>query len=196
MGIELKKGENVFYPAPYVPSEPALLIVTDQRIVYFGDDGRQEMESKKVSFVGRLSGRPYLWLCVVLALIGAPLFLYAGNEWFGLIGDTPAVKDMKNFSDQTITEDTGAEDPLITKIKVLAMAAVGAGLCFAAFKLVKKKRWIVVVRGGDELLRLRVPDEMKQTQVVMTIQAMVQTAKAMKDAAAKAAAATAAAKKS
>ena len=41
MGIELKKGENVFYPAPYVPSEPAFIIVTDQRIVHFGDEGRQ-----------------------------------------------------------------------------------------------------------------------------------------------------------
>jgi hypothetical protein len=181
MGIELKKGENVFYPAPYVPSEPALLIVTDQRIVYFGDEGRQEMEAAKVSFVGRLQGRPYLWLCVVMALVGAPLFLYAANQWFGLIGDVPAVKDMKNFSDQTITEDTGAEDPLITKIKTVAMALVGAGLCLAALKLIKKKRYIVILRG-DGLMKMRVPDEMKQTQIVMTIQAMQQTAKAMKSA--------------
>src|SRR5438128_263642 len=121
MGIELKKGENVYFPAPYVPSEPALLLVTDQRIIYFGQEGREEMEAKKVSFVGRLQGRPYIWLCVVMALVGAPLFLYAANNWFGAIGDVPAVKDMKNFSDQTITEDTGGEDPLITKIKTLAM---------------------------------------------------------------------------
>ena len=185
MGIELKKGENVYYPAPYVPSEPALLIVTDSRIVYFGSEGRQEMESKKVSFVGRLSNRPYLILCVVLTLIGVPTFLYAANEWFGAIGDTPAVKDMKNFSDQTITEDTGNEDPLYTKIKVLAMGAFGAGLCFVAFKLVKKKRWIVVLRAGQDLMKVIVPDEMKQTQVVMTIQAMQQSAKAMADAKAK-----------
>ena len=183
MGIELKKGENVYFPAPYVPSEPALLLVTDQRIVYFGDDGREEMEAKKVSFVGRTSGRPFLWMCIVMVLAGAPLFLYAANNWFGAIGDVPAVKDMKNFSDQTITEDTGGEDPLITKIKTLAMAAVGAGLCFAAWYLIKKKRYIVIVRGGDQLMKMRVPDEMKQTQVVMTIQAMQQTAKAMKDAA-------------
>jgi hypothetical protein len=182
MGIELKKGENVYFPAPYVPSEPALLIVTDQRIVNFGDEGREEMESKKVSFVGRSSGRPFLLLCIGMALIGAPLLLYAANEWFGVVGDTAAVKDMKNFSEQTITEDTGAEDPLITKIKVIAMGAVGAGLLFAAYTLIKKKRYIVMVRGGDQLMRLKVPDELKQTQVVMTIQAMVQTAKAMKDA--------------
>lgn len=182
MGIELKKGENVYFPAPYVPSEPALLIVTDNRIVYFGDEGREEMESKKVSFVGRTSGRPFILLCIAMVLVGAPIFLYAANNWFGVIGDTAAVKDMKNFSEQTITEDTGAEDPLITKIKTLAMAAVGAALCFGAYILIKKKRYIVIVRGGEQLLRMRVPDEMKQTQVVMTIQAMQQTAKAMKDA--------------
>jgi hypothetical protein len=185
MGIELKKGENVFYPAPYVPSEPALLIVTDQRIVNFGQEGRQEMESKKVTFVGRQSIRPYLWACVVMAVIGLPIFLYAANEWFGVVGDTPAVKDMKNFSDQTITEDTGAEDPLYTKIKTIALGAFGAALCFVAFKLVKKKRWIVVIRGGQDLMKVVVPDEMKQTQVVMTIQAMQQSAKAMADAKAK-----------
>ena len=188
MGIELKKGENVFFPAPYVPSEPALLIVTDQRIVYFGAEGRQEMEAKKVSFVGRLSGRPFVILSIVMVLIGAPILLYAANNWFGLVGDTPAVKDMKNFSEQTITEDTGAEDPLITKIKTLAMAAFGAGLCFVAWRLVKKKRWLVVIRGGEQMFRMRVPDEMKQTQVVMTIQAMQQSAKAISDAKAKQAA--------
>lgn len=182
MGIELKKGENVYYPAPYVPSEPALLIVTDQRIINFGDEGRQEMESKKVSFVGRQSNRPYLWACIVMVLVGAPILLYAANNWFGVVGDTPAVKDMKNFSDQTITEDTGAEDPLITKIKTLAMGAFGAALLFVSFKLVKKKRWIVVIRAGQDLMKVVVPDEMKQTQVVMTIQAMQQSAKAIADA--------------
>ncbi len=182
MGIELNKGENVFFPAPYVPSEPALLIVTDKRIVNFGPEGRQEMEASKVSFVGRLNGRPYILLCVLMVLAGAPLFLYAANQWYGLIGDTPAVKDMKNFSEQTITEETGAEDPMITKIKTIAMAAVGAALMFVAWRLVKKKRWVVMVRGGDQMMKMQVADEMKQTQVVMTIQAMQQTAKAMKNA--------------
>jgi hypothetical protein len=185
MGIELKKGENVFFPAPYVPSEPALLLVTDQRIIHFGEAGREEIEAKKVSFVGRLQSRPFVAMCVVMALIGLPLVLYAANNWFGVIGDTPAVKDMKNFDDQTVTEDNTAEDPLYTKIKTLAMAAVGAGLCFAAYKLIKKKRYIVIVRGGDQILKMRVPDENKQTQVVMTVQAIQQSAKAMKEAQAK-----------
>jgi len=70
MGIELKKGENVFFPAPYVPSEPALLLVTDQRIIHFGEAGREEIEAKKVSFVGRLQSRPFIAMCVVMALIG------------------------------------------------------------------------------------------------------------------------------
>jgi hypothetical protein len=196
MGIELKKGENVFYPAPYVPSEPALIIVTDNRIIHFGDEGRQEMESAKVQFVGRLQGRPFLGLCIVMALIGAPLFLWAGNQWFGLVGDTPAVKDMKNFSDQTITEDTGAEDPLYTKIKVILVAAIGAGLCFAAFKLIKKKRYTVIVRDDKTMMKMKVPDEMKQTQIVMIVQSMQQTAKAMAAAKAKNAAAAAAPAKS
>jgi hypothetical protein len=186
MGIELKKGENVFYPAPYVPSEPAFIIVTDQRIVHFGDEGRQEMPSAKVSFVGRLQQRPFLWLCIVLVVIGLPILLYAANNWYGLVGDVAAVKDMKTFSEQGITADTAgdAEDPLYTKIKTVALGAFGAALIFVAWRLIKKKRYIVIVRGGDELMKLKVPDEMKQTQIVMTVQAMQQTAKAMKGAAA------------
>ena len=186
MGIELKKGENVFYPAPYVPSEPAFIIVTDQRIVHFGDEGRQEMASAKVSFVGRLQQRPFLWLCIVLVVIGLPILLYAANNWYGLVGDVAAVKDMKTFSEQGITADTAgdAEDPLYTKIKTVALGAFGAALIFVAWRLIKKKRYIVIVRGGDELMKLKVPDEMKQTQIVMTVQAMQQTAKAMKGAAA------------
>src|SRR5260221_553531 len=115
MGIELKKGENVFYPAPYVPSEAAMLIVTDKRIVYFGDQGRQEMEANKVSFVGRPSGRPFLTMCIVFALIGAPLLGYAANRWFGVIGEDVPVKELKSFAEQPpITEDPGIEDPAWT----------------------------------------------------------------------------------
>jgi hypothetical protein len=190
MGIELKKGENVFYPAPYVPSEPAMLIVTDQRLVYFGNEGRQEMDAKKVSFVGRTSGRPFLVMCIVFALIGLPILAYAANRWYGAVGEDVAVKDLKSFAEQPpITEDPGIEDPAWTKVKVIAMGAVGAGLLAAAWFLVKKKRYLVTVRGGQQLMRIIMPDEMKQTQVMMTIQAMQQTVKAMaKPAAAPAAA--------
>jgi hypothetical protein len=180
MGIELKKGENVFYPAPYVPSEPALIIITDKRVVYFGAEGRQEMDSAKVAFTGRMQVRPYLVACIIMVLIGLPMFLYAANRWYGVVGeDIAPVKDMKNFDEQTLTEDPGVEDPFWTKLKVIATGAIGAVLCLVAWRLVKKKRYLVLVRGEKDLIRMVVPDEMKQTQIIMTIQAMQQTAKAM-----------------
>jgi hypothetical protein len=174
MGIELKKGENVFYPAPYVPSEPALIIITDKRVVYFGDDGRQEMEANKVSFVGRISGRPFLVACILMALIGLPLAGYGAWMWY-------SVKDMKTFAESPpMTEEVEYEDPAITRIKAIVIGGLGAVLAVGAWYLIKRKRYYVVVRGGQELIRLRVPDEMKQTQIIMTIQAMQQAAKAMK----------------
>jgi hypothetical protein len=173
MGIELKKGENVFYPAPYVPSEPAMIIVTDQRVVYFGDEGRQEMEAKKVSFIGRVSGRPYLVACILMALIGLPLAGYGAYMWY-------SVRDMKTFAEAPpMTEEVDYEDPFITRIKAYAIGGVGALLVVGAWFLIKKKRYVVVCRGADQLMRIIVQNEMQQSQIMMTIQAMQKTVQAM-----------------
>jgi hypothetical protein len=183
MGIELKKGENVFFPAPYVPSEPALIIVTDQRVVYFGAEGRQELDARKVSFVGRLTSRPFLVFCIVAALIGIPVAGYGAWLWY-------SVKDMKTFAESPpMTEEVDYEDPAITRIKALALAAVGGGLAVGAWFLIKKKRYVVICRGDDQLVRMRVKDELAQTQIVMTIQAMQKTVQAMQKPAAPAPAA-------
>jgi hypothetical protein len=182
MGIELKKGENVFYPAPYVPSEPAMIIVTDQRVVYFGDEGRQEMEAKKVSFIGRVSGRPYLVACIIMALMGLPLAGYGAYLYW-------SVKDMKTFAEAPpMTEEVDYEDPFITRIKAYALGGVGAVLVVAAWFLIKKKRYVVICRGADQLMRITVPDEIKQQQIMMTIQAMQKTVQAMQQAGKQAAA--------
>jgi hypothetical protein len=172
MGIELRKGENVFFPAPYVPSEPALIIVTDQRVVYFGDEGRQEMEAKKVNFIGRMSGRPFLVACIIMALVGIPLAGWGAWMWY-------SVRDMKTFAEAPpITEEVDYEDPFITRIKAYVIGGLGAGLAVAAWYLIKKKRYLVVCRGGDQLLRIVVKDEMQQSQIMMTVQAMQKTAQA------------------
>lgn len=177
MGIELKKGENVFYPAPYVPSEPAFIIITDKRVVYFGADGRQEMEASKVSFTGRMQSRPYLVACIIMALIALPLVGIGAWKYY-------EVKDMKSFEEAPpITEEVDYEDPAVTRIKAAIMVIIGIGLALGVRFLIKRKHYFVLVRGGPDLIRMKVPDEMKQTQIIMTIQAMQQTAKAMKGAA-------------
>jgi hypothetical protein len=181
MGIELKKGENVFFPAPYVPSEPALIVVTDHRVVYFGTEGRQEVDARQISFVGRLTNRPFLILCIVAALIGLPIAGYGAWMWY-------SVKDMKTFAESPpITEAVDYEDPAITRIKALVAMGLGGGLALGAWYLIKKKRYLVICRGGDQLVRMRVKDEMQQTQIVMTIQAMQKTVQAMQKAPAPAA---------
>jgi hypothetical protein len=174
MGIELKKGENVFYPAPYVPSEPAMIVITDKRVVYFGAEGRQEVAADKVSFVGRTSGRPFLVACIIMVLVGLPLAGWGAWMWY-------SVKDMKTFAESPpITEEVDYEDPAITRIKAIVIGGVGALLVAGAYFLIKKKRYIVMIRAGQELVRMIVPDEMKQTQILMTIEAMQKTVKAMK----------------
>src|SRR5690349_18107286 len=76
--MELSPGENVFYPMPYVEGEAHLLVITNQRVLHFGDAGKQEMPAKQIQFVGRMSGRPYVVLGVVLALLVALPLVGAG----------------------------------------------------------------------------------------------------------------------
>src|SRR5687767_2318204 len=73
MSIDLRPGENVFFPVPFAENEAHLLVITNQRVVQFGEEGRQELPAREVSFVGRLSERPFVALGVILAIIGLPL---------------------------------------------------------------------------------------------------------------------------
>lgn len=171
MALQLKPGESVIFPAPYVPTEPALTLVTTTRIVNFGDEGRIEMDLSKVSFTGKLSTRPLLVLGIILALIGAPLVLYGAYNW-------NRVKGMPTFEEQPPPPGIEAEDPADVRIKAVIFAVVGALFVGAAYLSAKKIRWLVLCRGDGKMMRIIVKDEMQQTQLLMTLQAMVQGAKA------------------
>src|SRR5207253_8340824 len=73
MPIKLNPNELAFYPQPLVESEPNLLVITNQRIVQFGDAGPQEMPARQISHIGRVSERPLLPLGLLAVLVGLPL---------------------------------------------------------------------------------------------------------------------------
>ncbi len=167
MGIELQKGENVLYPAPYVPSEPALLVVTTSRTVYFGSDGRQEMLSRDLIYTGRSVGRPYWVIALFLALLGLPLSGYAAYSYLSVYGKP-------SFAEQppAVTEGVELEDPADARWRALYFGAPAVLLMAGAYFLIKKKRYLVICRNrSGDLMKIAVEDSIKQMTLMMTIQA-------------------------
>jgi hypothetical protein len=77
MSIVLGPEEQVFFPQPYVPGEPANIIITNKRLVRITDMGMAEFPVRDIDYVGRTSHRPFKVLGVVL-ILGALVMLVSG----------------------------------------------------------------------------------------------------------------------
>ena len=188
--IVLKPDETVFYPAPFVEDEVYPVVITTKRvlqtIVDKKQDKRVEMDVEKVTFVGRSQKRPRLVIGIGMIFIGLPLVILGAYWWYTVHG-------MPTFDEQPPSmENSDMEDPMTVRIKAVAVAAAGAILCIGGFLLGKKQTFAVVCRGPKRNMRLPVADKQQQTQLVMTLQAAMSSAKSQNKAAAAQAAAQAA----
>jgi hypothetical protein len=171
--VELRPLENVFFPAPYDENEYTPLIITSQRVLQLEGDKRREMEAKKVTFVGRSSTRPLIFIGLFFVLCGLPVVGYGAYLWLSVHG-------MPTFEEKSPTvEDPGFEDPGKVRIEAIICAAVGIVLAAIGLFLAKRQRHIVIVRGEKRAMKLRVKDKIQQQQVMMTVQAMMNAAKAI-----------------
>jgi hypothetical protein len=171
--VELRPLENVFFPAPYDENEYTPLIITSQRILQMEGDKRREMEASKVTFVGRSSTRPLIFIGLFFVLCGLPVVGYGAYLWLSVHG-------MPTFEEKPPTvEDPGFEDPGKVRIEAIIVAAVGIILAAIGLLLAKRQRHIVIVRGEKKAMKLRVKDKIQQQQVMMTVQAMMNAAKAI-----------------
>lgn len=87
--------ETVLYPAPFVPTEHHLVVISNKRVVQFAPDATTafpiaEFPLEKIEFVGRNSERPSATMGIVSALVGVvflivfvakvlPAVMYAGS---------------------------------------------------------------------------------------------------------------------
>ena len=78
MSLVLGPEEQVFFPQPYVPGEPANIIITNKRLVRISDMGMAEFPVRDIDYVGRASHRPYMVLGIVL-ILGAILMVGIGT---------------------------------------------------------------------------------------------------------------------
>jgi hypothetical protein len=77
MSLVLGPEEQVFFPQPYVPGEPANIIITNKRLVRITDMGMAEFPVREIDYVGRASHRPFKVLGAVL-ILGALAMLGIG----------------------------------------------------------------------------------------------------------------------
>jgi hypothetical protein len=77
MSLVLGPEEQVFFPQPYVPGEPANIIITNKRLVRITDMGMAEFPVREIDYVGRTSYRPFMVLGIVL-ILGALTMLGIG----------------------------------------------------------------------------------------------------------------------
>jgi hypothetical protein len=168
--VELRSMETVLYPAPYVEDEVVPLLVTNQRVIVFGQQ-RHELEAKKITFVGRQSTRPLLFLGLFFLLTGLPVIGYGAYLWI-------SVRGMATFEEQKPAEDMPEfEDPGRVRLKAIGIAVAGILWGGVGFLCARKQRHVVVCRADKRVLKLRVRDKTAQTQVMMTVQAALGGAK-------------------
>lgn len=168
--IALRPQEQVLFPAPYVEDEVVPLIITSQRVVQMGERGPLEVEAGKISFLGRHSNRPFIFLGLFFFFIGLPLVGVGGYLWL-------SVRGMPGFKEQPPDPDVVIEDPDTVRLEAIACGVGGILLAAIGLLCAKRQRHAVMCRAGKRVLKLKVKDKNAQTQVLMTVQAVVSTLK-------------------
>src|SRR5262245_24998515 len=82
MPFALRPQETAFFPAPFIETEVHMLVITNQRVVHFGDEGKQEMEAREVNFVARMSERPLLLAGLIALVVGLPMLVIGAYLFF------------------------------------------------------------------------------------------------------------------
>jgi hypothetical protein len=202
MPFPLRPQEMPFYPQPFVETEVHLLVITNQRVVQFGDDGRQEIEARDVNFVGRVSERPWLIAGAVVALIGIPLLIVGAYLFLtakGLpampaipgvpaaaqapaappsVNDDPAGPASDDPAAPAPSAPAGPTDPKTQMAEGLVLALLGFILGAGGGLAATRQRHVVLVRGSRAVIKINAKTQMEQAQILSTLQAVQQAGKA------------------
>ncbi len=180
--------ENILFPVPYAENEEHPLIITNQRIVQRNPAGAVELPTKEVHFVGRQVLRPRLPVGIMLLTLAIPLLGLGAYELYTVWGMTAAsplslvgVHDdaPAEATPEAVEQAPEGSDPidwprtvLLTRLGGIACLVVALGCALGARRLIRKKRYYVVCRGGRRLLKIQAKDEIQQTQIMVTVSAV------------------------
>lgn len=191
MPIPLRPGESPLYPSPYLETEAHLLVITNQRVVHFGDEGRQELAASAIQFVGRRARRPW-WGVGLLLLLGGFALLGCGllrADELGLLplhalssGATPGDDPSIPVPEEEPPEESEEGNAWWTaRHSTFALLGGGALIVAAAVLLFRRRQFHVIVQGGPTVIRMRAASDEEQTQLVALLGAIRSSNKAAPD---------------
>jgi hypothetical protein len=187
MAFAAQPHENILFPVPYAENEEHPLIITNQRIVQRSEAGAVELPTKEVHFVGRQVARPRLPIGIMFVALAIPLLIFGIYEIYTVWGMT-AASPLSLFG---VHDDDAAQPPsppdavpegedavdwprtvLLTRIAGIACLLAALGCAIGARRLIKKKRYFIICRGGKRILKIEAKDEIQQTQIMVTVSAV------------------------
>jgi len=179
--------ENILFPVPYAEDEEHPLIITNQRIVQRSQAGAVELPTKEVHFVGRHVIRPRLPVGIMLVTLAIPLLIFGAYEIYSVWGMTAASPlSLFGVHDDDAAQAAPPPEPppegedsvdwprtvLLTRIAGIACLVAALGCAIGARRLIKKKRFYVICRGGRRMVKIEAKDEIQQTQIMVTVTAV------------------------
>lgn len=180
MAIQLRPNESIVYPQPYEPSQHNPLIITNERLIQVNEvGGILNLENRQVTGVGRGIDQRIFAICALLMLLALPAAIYGvynylhASDVLSKFKEPPKAKIGSKKEKADVAAYKAAKGQRILGI---VFVVVGAGFGAGAY-LLFKKRFTVVFGGAGRTQTVKTKDKMQQTQIIMTIQAMVNTAK-------------------
>ena len=181
--------ENILFPVPYAENEEHPLIITNQRIIQRqrSPAASVELPTREVHFVGRQVVRPRLAAGMMLLAMALPLLGFGAYQLYTMWGytmarplslfgvaddDAPATLPLEVPPEGTEAGVDWPRQVLMTRLVGAACVLAALGCAIGARRLIKKKRFYVLCRGGKRLLKIEAKDEIQQTQIMVTVAAV------------------------
>jgi hypothetical protein len=184
MALPLRPNEQVVYPQPYEEAKYNPLVVSTERLFQINQTGGiLQTDIKTITGVGRGVDTRIVGICALLILLGLPLAIYGLVTWRGAdkaLAD-PAFKEgcpkvTRTSSVKVKQEAKRCENAKSSSIKGIVFIAIG-GLCGVGAFFLFKKRLTVIVGVSGRIATFKAKDKNQQSQMLMTIQSMVNSAK-------------------
>lgn len=182
MAIQLRPNESIVYPQPYEPSQHNPLIITNERLIQVNEvGGILNLDNKAVTGVGRGMDQRIFLICALLMMIGLPLAIYGAYNYKTA---DDVLSKYKEPPKPKLKMATSKEKADIARYKAaksdknMSYVFMGFGVLFGAGAyFLFKKRFTVIIGAMNRTQTVKVKDKMQQSQIIMTIQAVVNSAK-------------------
>jgi hypothetical protein len=197
MPLQLRQHESVLYPMPYLEEEAHPFVVTNQRLVQTMKGRQRELYTENIASVTRGHARPLFPFGLALLVFGVGALVAGAFLVFSVWGmkaapitslwqpppegppegadpaelPPPAEEDADPQAKETDLAWQG--EVLRTRLAGQGLLMLGVFFAGGGLKLVKRRRFFVLCHAPGGVMKVRVESENQQTQILMTVQAVL-----------------------